>query len=147
MVNPVTSGNGIIPITMAPPEDVAPTIEGYGTSIGVIEMTLPESELPASLFEEGLPEFPITYEFEEYTLVLQGGSLTQIQLSGVTIDWAASDLAESGSFNGQFGVTTFYNLIGKEFSTFQYTYLRFACVLVENGVEKSDSWTVRMKHF
>ncbi len=147
MVNPITSGNGIIPITTAPPEDVAPTIPGYGMSLGVTELTEPGQSIPLELLGEGLVEYPVTFEFEEYALVLQGASLTKVPLSGETIDWGASEISESGSMNVQFGVTTHYDLAGRVYSTYQYTYLDFNCVLVENGNEKSASWTVRMKHF
>ncbi|MEX2244833.1 MAG: hypothetical protein WD716_13430 [Fimbriimonadaceae bacterium] len=147
MVSQIISVNGITPITSAPPADVAPTIEGYGMTIGVTELTESGQPIPAVLLEAGLIEYPVTYEFEEYALVLQAEEVTKLPLSGMTIDWSASELSESGSLNAQFGVTTHYDLAGKEFSTFQFTYLQFACVLVENGHEKSASWTVRMKHF
>jgi hypothetical protein len=147
MVNPITSGNGIIPITCAPPEDVPPTTPGYSMSIGVTELTSPTGTIPTVLLEEGLTEYPVTYSLQEYALILQGDDLVRLPLSGLTIDWAASDIQESGSLLGRFGVTVHYDLVGKPFNTFQYTYLEFSCILVENGVPKSASWNVRMKHF
>lgn len=146
MVNPIISVNGVIPVTSAPQSDVPPTTQGYGMTLGSMELNELGDPIPPFLLGTGLVSFPVTYEFEEYALVESGGQVTRVPLSGQTIDWSASEIDESGSLSIKFGVTTFYGLAGKAFSTFQYTFLDFSCILDENGNEKPASWTVRMKH-
>ncbi len=141
------NSNGVLPETSAPPSDVAPTTSGYGITIGCIEYMSQPSPVPPWMLEEGISSFDTSYEFEEYALEVQNGEVVRVNLSGDTINWSQSALDESGDLEVNMGITVFYSLVGKTYVGHQYTFLDFSIVLVENGVPKPASWTVRMKHY
>lgn len=141
------NSNGIIPTTIAPPQDIPPTSTGYGTAIGAVEYMDEPGPHPSWMEEAGLASFDAEYEFEEYALEIVNGEIVKVDLSGDTINWSQSSLDQSGDLEIHVGVEIFYSLVGKTYTGHQYTFLTMNLVLVEAGVEKPTAWTVRMKHF
>jgi len=140
--------NGLGVDISAPPADVPPTTPGYGTRIGCIELAAsPQAVIPANLLVAGGATFPAAYRFKEYRLIFDGNQVQELDISGETIDWAASELNQSGTLTLEFGISRFYALVGVEYRGDQYTYLRCEVAFLEDGISKSNSYVVRMKHF
>ncbi|MCA0360651.1 MAG: hypothetical protein LCH41_06325 [Armatimonadetes bacterium] len=131
-----------------PPVDVNPTNPEYRFGLGMVEIVgQVGQELPGEIFTEGIVNFLGVAEFEEYALDIVDGVLTEVSLLDQTIDWGASEISRSGPFSFELGLIRFFRLIGKGYSERQYTYLRGEFAFLEDGVTKSQSFTVRMKHF
>jgi hypothetical protein len=131
-----------------PPSDVAPTNPDYRVGFGLVERPQSaQAEVPSEFLAEGLFTVPGVFQFREYAVDLVDGVTTEVELAGQTIDWAASEIQASGTYNYEFGVIRSFRLIGRVYSARQYTYLHGVFAIPDDGVTKSQSFTVRMKHF
>lgn len=131
-----------------PPVDISPLNDEFAVTIGLLECPeTPTSLLPSSLLVEGVPSVQGPFRFTEFALDMVNGVLTEVDLGGQTIDWSLSQIASSGIHTYELGIFRKFRLQGKPYALRQYTFLRGEFSFLEDGVAKSDVFTVRMKHF